>query len=279
MARRNLRRQHSSSSDDEDNDGQNLRCLLNDIKDVQKMRKRPPGLNKEPGIEEGIKQTFSKESHLRDEDEEMRKYVEEELIRRKSGDKKDEKISDKSAVSTDPVDDILMQLPDHLKRYQSKKTEEMLSNQMLCGIPEVDLGVDAKIRNIEETEAAKLKLLKEAMERKKTLTEKLTARQNLAKDLAKSYVQHNIYKIDETTLIGSESQRAKPKRPDTQPVPVVDDDTPKWVKDGRTVERPTDAVDKLLVDSEKASRLNSSSKQTDKHVRDSFKEKFVKQKR
>ena len=34
-------------------------------------------------------------------------------------------------------------------------SEEMLSNQMLSGIPEVDLGIEAKIRNIEATEEAK----------------------------------------------------------------------------------------------------------------------------
>lgn len=52
----------------------------------------------------------------------------------------------------------------------------------------------AKIRNIEETEAAKLKLLKEAIEKKKSLSEKLTAQQNRVKDLAKNYVQHSICK-------------------------------------------------------------------------------------
>lgn len=35
----------------------------------------------------------------------------------------------------------------------------MLSNQMLNGIPEVDLGIEAKIKNIEATEAAKEKLI------------------------------------------------------------------------------------------------------------------------
>ena len=37
----------------------------------------------------------------------------------------------------------LYQLPDRLNvQSQSKKTEEMLSNQMLSGIPEVDLGIE-----------------------------------------------------------------------------------------------------------------------------------------
>ena len=37
----------------------------------------------------------------------------------------------------------LYQLPDSLKvQSKSKKPEEMLSNQMLSGIPEVDLGLE-----------------------------------------------------------------------------------------------------------------------------------------
>lgn len=38
------------------------------------------------------------------------------------------------------LEDMLYELPEHLKKYQSSKNEEMLSEQLLCGIPEVDLG-------------------------------------------------------------------------------------------------------------------------------------------
>ena len=38
----------------------------------------------------------------------------------------------------------------------------MLSAQMLSGIPEVDLGIESKIQNIERTEKAKRKLIEEA---------------------------------------------------------------------------------------------------------------------
>ncbi|VDP75930.1 unnamed protein product [Schistosoma mattheei] len=42
----------------------------------------------------------------------------------------------------------------------------MLSNQMLCGIPEVDLGVEAKMKNIEATEEAKQTLFRKRLSRK-----------------------------------------------------------------------------------------------------------------
>jgi len=45
-------------------------------------------------------------------------------------------------------------------------SEEMLSNQMLSGIPEVDLGIDAKIRNIEATEEAKQRIIEEQRNKK-----------------------------------------------------------------------------------------------------------------
>lgn len=39
--------------------------------------------------------------------------------------------------------DALYELPEHIKSLTArKKTEEMLSNQMLSGIPEVDLGIE-----------------------------------------------------------------------------------------------------------------------------------------
>jgi hypothetical protein len=40
----------------------------------------------------------------------------------------------------------------------------MLSSQMLSGIPEVDLGIEEKIRNIEATESAKKRLQREEAE-------------------------------------------------------------------------------------------------------------------
>jgi len=41
------------------------------------------------------------------------------------------------------ADDALYELPDHINVQTSrKKTEDMLSNQMLSGIPEIELGIE-----------------------------------------------------------------------------------------------------------------------------------------
>lgn len=113
----------------------------------------------------GIGTQFSAETNKRDEDEEMMKYIEDQLIKRKQGavdggaDNADEEADALKYMS--PEEAALLALPDHLRVGSAHRSEEMLSNQMLNGIPEVDLGIEAKIRNIEATEAAKEKLLQE----------------------------------------------------------------------------------------------------------------------
>ena len=64
-------------------------------------------------------------------------------------------------------EDLLYQVPENINvRSKIMASEEMLSNQMLSGIPEVDLGIDAKIRNIEATEEAKQKVIDEQRNKK-----------------------------------------------------------------------------------------------------------------
>lgn len=41
-----------------------------------------------------------------------------------------------------PEEAALQAVPEHLRQNSSIKSEEMLSNQMLSGIPEVDLGIE-----------------------------------------------------------------------------------------------------------------------------------------
>ena len=103
---------------------------------------------------------FSRETRVRDEDEEMRTFIEAEMEKmRKAGATGEAGGGDsKGARYFSPEDRALMSLPDHLKKSTFRKNEEMLSSQMLSGIPEVDLGIEEKIRNIEATESAKKKM-------------------------------------------------------------------------------------------------------------------------
>lgn len=148
----------------------------------------------EDAYDVGIGTQFSAETNKRDEDEEMMKYIEQELQKRKGGGS-----DDKSADNDDadahkyltPEDAALYALPDHLRQSSSHRSEEMLSNQMLNGIPEVDLGIQAKIRNIEATEDAKQKLLQDAKNKKDGPS------QFVPTNMAVNFMQHNRFNIEE----------------------------------------------------------------------------------
>ncbi len=102
---------------------------------------------------------FSRETRVRDEDEEMRKFIEAEMEKRRGkGEEDGEGGPVKGSNYLSPEDRALLSLPEHLKKSTFRKNEEMLSSQMLSGIPEVDLGIEEKIRNIEATESAKKKM-------------------------------------------------------------------------------------------------------------------------
>uniref|UniRef100_A0A8C1TWU8 Chromosome 9 open reading frame 78 n=1 Tax=Cyprinus carpio TaxID=7962 RepID=A0A8C1TWU8_CYPCA len=113
--------------------------------------------------------SFSAETNRRDEDADMMEYIETEL-------KKGMVMAEGQKMKN--PEDLLYELPEN-------KTEKMLSNQMLSGIVEVDLGIDAKINNIIITEEAKAKLLAEQRNKKDNGTSFVPT------NIAVYYVQHN----------------------------------------------------------------------------------------
>ncbi|EDW72642.1 uncharacterized protein Dwil_GK17111 [Drosophila willistoni] len=156
----------------------------------------------------GIGTQFSAETNKRDEDEEMMKYIEQELQKRKGGATDadtggDNDDSDAHKYLT-PEDAALYALPDHLRQSSSHRSEEMLSNQMLNGIPEVDLGIQAKIRNIEATEDAKQKLLQDAKNKKDGPS------QFVPTNMAVNFMQHNRFNIEDN----NEQRRRKREEKD-----------------------------------------------------------------
>ncbi|XP_071949103.1 splicing factor C9orf78-like [Antedon mediterranea] len=165
--------------------------------------------------------TFAAETNKGDEHADMMKYIDEQMAIRKGldEDKEDDNVKFKSA------EDKLYELPEHLQVAQKKRTEEMLSNQMLSGIPEVDLGVDAKIKNIELTEEAKQKHLKEQMTKKKNNTSFVPA------NMAVNYVQHARFMYDDSG--GSRKhhkQQSKEELVKLKPVVVGDAEDQKFTE-------------------------------------------------
>jgi hypothetical protein len=135
----------------------------------------------------GIGTQFSVETNKRDEDEEMMKFIEEELSKKKRKTETEGSVVQDGSKSsyTSPEEAALNAVPDHLRESSTKRSEEMLSNQMLNGIPEVDLGIEVKIRNIEATEEAKLRLLWEKKNKKDGPSPFVPT------NMAVNFVQHN----------------------------------------------------------------------------------------
>lgn len=228
----------SESSDESDNERSGMSSKLEEMKDMQKLRKRPHGVSivglalgtkvsteeeangKDPfkiksggmldmsslksgkikrvddAYDTGIGTQFSVETNKRDEDEEMMKYIEEQLSKRKGKDTPDNEIKiDATKIAKfskycTPEEAALQAVPKHLRESSTQRSEEMLSNQMLSGIPEVDLGIEAKIKNIEATEEAKLRLLWEKHNKKDGPS------QFVPTNMAVNFVQHNRFNID-----------------------------------------------------------------------------------
>lgn len=93
----------------------------------------------------------------------------------------------------------------------------MISAQMLTGIPEVDLGIDVKIQNIERTERAKKKLLEES--------KKIVDPNDISK--MHNFVQHDRWKdIREIEMVRDDTEKIKQpvKRPNTVNIYSQEDD-------------------------------------------------------
>jgi hypothetical protein len=69
-----------------------------------------------------------------------RKFIDQRLNR--ESDSLDASAQQKKDKPTTVEDEILMKVAEKLSGFKSKVDEELLSNQMLVGIPEVDLGIE-----------------------------------------------------------------------------------------------------------------------------------------
>ena len=128
-------------------------------------------------IVKSMNSNFAKETNQRDEDAEMQKFIEEQLRLKKEQEAAASTSTSSTSLSNNTgingisnssssnglfkkPEDALFDVPKYLieSRPKHPKAEESMSEQMLSGIPEVDLGVDERIRNIEDTERAKQRL-------------------------------------------------------------------------------------------------------------------------
>ncbi|XP_078436230.1 integrator complex subunit-like protein isoform X2 [Wolffia australiana] len=104
-----------------------------------------------------LQDTFAQETAVTVEDPNMVKYVEQELAKQRGKNVNGEAVQ-LAESELKRLEDELYAVPDHLKL--KRKNPEESSTQWTTGIAEVQLPIEYKLRNIEETEAAK-KLLQE----------------------------------------------------------------------------------------------------------------------
>lgn len=258
--KRNLRKRNESAEESSDEDDASIARKLEGVRELQETRLRRNGLNavecalgkelaaefiamdddpfRQRGggmlrlsegrqaqmhaadIEAGIRDQFKKETFLRDEHEEMKKYVQMELRKRKADcdDTDDESTTGKVPSMEDR---LLFKAAEKVRSYRSERNDELLSNQMLAGIPEVDLGINARMSNIIETEKKKTEMLKEVIEKRRSVSEDGVFRQDLSMDLSKSYLQHPIFYMESTTRMGQEDWRKKLEDPQETEVRVT----------------------------------------------------------
>ncbi|KAM7501102.1 hypothetical protein LguiB_000006 [Lonicera macranthoides] len=185
------------SNDASDDDEQERRLVLEEVKFLQKQREKKSGLpaiisaagegghqqsnngggglvskamvdkNNNINNNEGggggdaekdelvLQDTFAQETAVMVEDPNMLRYVEQELAK-KRGKKID--VADQVENDIKHAEDELYKIPDHLK--VKRRNSEESSTQWTTGIAEIQLPIEYKLKNIEETEAAK-KLLQE----------------------------------------------------------------------------------------------------------------------
>ncbi|CAH8388377.1 unnamed protein product [Eruca vesicaria subsp. sativa] len=181
--KRNFRKRPLEEEEEEDDQSklaiseeeEKRRLALEEVKFLQKLRERKLGISAlstaqnsmgkaktaEKAEAEGEKEelvlqdTFAQETAVLIEDPNMVKYVEQELAK-----KRGKSLEDAEEVENElkRVEDKLYKIPDHLK--VKKRSSEESSTQWTTGIAEVQLPIEYKLKNIEETEAAK-KLLQE----------------------------------------------------------------------------------------------------------------------
>ncbi|KAF2309165.1 hypothetical protein GH714_000976 [Hevea brasiliensis] len=199
LKKKNFRKRTIEEADDQNNDNNNnnnkaasddeeeRRLALEEVKFLQKQRERKSGIPAIPSVQIG-NLVSKKVTEKNDGDGERRKssffkilllkkqqswlkiptllthtlwlsnrlkYVEQELAK-----KRGKNIDETNQVENDlkRAEDELYKIPEHLK--VKRRNSEESSTQWTTGIAEVQLPIEYKLRNIEETEAAK-KLLQE----------------------------------------------------------------------------------------------------------------------
>ena len=153
-------------------------------------------------ISRKISNNFAVETKQRDEDVNMIKYIEKEMSKRLGSCERDKAQQDVVGSTYENKLKELYAIPDSLQADKKLNSEEMLSNQILSGIPEFDLGMNEKFRNIQATEVAVRELVRQQLRQEETDTSLIPV------NLATNFSEHLQCKQQESGRRG-ERERSK----------------------------------------------------------------------
>ena len=145
-------------------------------------------------------------------------YIESEMKKRKGGpatgddDEDDEQILDRGLVD---IYEELYRIPDRLKGKQKQQESEgnvQLSSQMLTAIPEVDLGIDTRLQNIEETERAKRKLIDDTEREESEFSKSQNASENVPANFEKQIPKQYKPRLDHKLMATDDQAVARFKK-------------------------------------------------------------------
>ncbi|GAQ87028.1 hypothetical protein KFL_003260110 [Klebsormidium nitens] len=165
-------RKRKAAESDDDEEELDVRSALEETKYLQRLRERGKGIDAEKlgtgakakeatevppeeapnDSEHALLDTFKQETTVTVEDPAMQRYIEEELAKRRGT------AVQKAEQATN--ENELFMTPEHLR--VRKRGDVDLGSSWTTGIVEVQLPVDYKLKNIEETEAAKKQLAEQS---------------------------------------------------------------------------------------------------------------------
>ncbi|PSC75860.1 hypothetical protein C2E20_1228 [Micractinium conductrix] len=189
---RNIRKRRALDEQEELSDGEGAaapggegagepaapRLTAEDIKALQKQRQRRTGIDAtllmaaearerraDAAVvaagevpEDGLQAAFKRERRLHSEEDDphMKKYVEEQLAKRMGRSDGQEEAARAAEAAARAADPILAALPEGLRKREQNGE---LDPSWVAGITEVPLSMEQKLKNIEDTEAAKNAML------------------------------------------------------------------------------------------------------------------------
>ncbi|EJD01558.1 uncharacterized protein FOMMEDRAFT_135745 [Fomitiporia mediterranea MF3/22] len=169
---------------------------------------------------------FTQQTNALDVDKHMMAYIEENMRQRRG--ERGEKIEDEEAPKPLDPQEELYRIAEKFKTQNNARGQEegsvTNSLSMLTAIPEVDLGMDARLKNIEETEKAKRAVAEAKKERRQNNDEEHLAATRFYKPNIKQKSDADIIRDAKLEAMGLRPDDYEPRRHHPEKVQTATDE-------------------------------------------------------